>query len=101
MYSERGNKELQLADVLSPASRKKTGRAYVALARAHSEKCVLSFDILFLTQTVSCLDETLTEVTSTLPLNCTAKLRRMSRITSSSERGGYFSSSMSFYVNCA
>ncbi|KAF9458221.1 P-loop containing nucleoside triphosphate hydrolase protein [Collybia nuda] len=35
---ERGNKELQLADVLSPASKKKTGRAYVALARAHSEK---------------------------------------------------------------
>lgn len=35
---ERGNKELQLADVLSPSSRKKTGRAYVALARAHSEK---------------------------------------------------------------
>ena len=39
-FSERGNKELQLADVLSPTSRKKTGRAYVALARAHSEKCV-------------------------------------------------------------
>lgn len=36
--SERGSKELQLADVLSPTSRKKTGRAYVALARAHSEK---------------------------------------------------------------
>ncbi|KAF8552102.1 kinesin-domain-containing protein [Imleria badia] len=35
---ERGNKELQLADVLSPTSRKKTGRAYVALARAHSIK---------------------------------------------------------------
>ncbi|KIK86017.1 hypothetical protein PAXRUDRAFT_831932 [Paxillus rubicundulus Ve08.2h10] len=35
---ERSNKELQLADVLSPASKKKTGRAYVALARAHSEK---------------------------------------------------------------
>ncbi|PFH48968.1 hypothetical protein AMATHDRAFT_5329 [Amanita thiersii Skay4041] len=35
---DRGNKELQLADVLSPTSRKKTGRAYVALARAHSEK---------------------------------------------------------------
>ncbi|KAF9225788.1 kinesin-domain-containing protein [Gyrodon lividus] len=35
---ERGNKELQLADVLSPGSKKKTGRAYVALARAHSEK---------------------------------------------------------------
>ncbi|KAI9569943.1 P-loop containing nucleoside triphosphate hydrolase protein [Boletus coccyginus] len=35
---ERGHKELQLADVLSPTSRKKTGRAYVALARAHSEK---------------------------------------------------------------
>ncbi|KIK21322.1 hypothetical protein PISMIDRAFT_681557 [Pisolithus microcarpus 441] len=35
---ERGNKELQLVDVLSPSSRKKTGRAYVALARAHSEK---------------------------------------------------------------
>ena len=38
--SERGNKETQLADVLSPVSRKKTGRAYVALARAHSEKFV-------------------------------------------------------------
>ncbi|KAG6857066.1 hypothetical protein H0H87_010031 [Tephrocybe sp. NHM501043] len=35
---ERGNRESQLADVLSPASKKKTGRAYVALARAHSEK---------------------------------------------------------------
>ncbi|EGO03669.1 hypothetical protein SERLA73DRAFT_83760 [Serpula lacrymans var. lacrymans S7.3] len=35
---ERGNKETQLADVLSPLSKKKTGRAYVALARAHSEK---------------------------------------------------------------
>ncbi|TFK37973.1 P-loop containing nucleoside triphosphate hydrolase protein [Crucibulum laeve] len=35
---ERGNKEIQLADVLSPVSKKKTGRAYVALARAHSEK---------------------------------------------------------------
>jgi len=35
---ERGNKETQLADVLSPVSKKKTGRAYVALARAHSEK---------------------------------------------------------------
>ncbi|KAG2008077.1 kinesin, variant 2 [Coprinopsis cinerea AmutBmut pab1-1] len=35
---EKGNKETQLADVLSPVSKKKTGRAYVALARAHSEK---------------------------------------------------------------
>uniref|UniRef100_A0A8H8CJ53 Kinesin-like protein n=1 Tax=Psilocybe cubensis TaxID=181762 RepID=A0A8H8CJ53_PSICU len=35
---ERGTKETQLADVLSPVSKKKTGRAYVALARAHSEK---------------------------------------------------------------
>ncbi|KAG6377420.1 P-loop containing nucleoside triphosphate hydrolase protein [Boletus reticuloceps] len=35
---ERSHKELQLADALSPMSRKKTGRAYVALARAHSEK---------------------------------------------------------------
>lgn len=35
---ERGNREMQLADVLSPVSKKKTGRAYVALARAHSEK---------------------------------------------------------------
>lgn len=35
---ERGNRETQMADVLSPLSRKKTGRAYVALARAHSEK---------------------------------------------------------------
>jgi hypothetical protein len=38
--SEQGNKEAQLASVLSPVSRKKTGRAYVALARAHSEKYV-------------------------------------------------------------
>ena len=36
--SEHSNKEAQLADVLSPVSKKKTGRAYVALARAHSEK---------------------------------------------------------------
>ncbi|KAF8191738.1 kinesin-like protein, partial [Pholiota molesta] len=35
---ERGSKETALADVLSPVSKKKTGRAYVALARAHSEK---------------------------------------------------------------
>ena len=32
---------MQLADVLSPVSKKKTGRAYVALARAHSEKYVM------------------------------------------------------------
>jgi kinesin family protein 22 len=31
---------VQLADALSPVSKKKTGRAYVALARAHSEKYV-------------------------------------------------------------
>ncbi|KAI0676625.1 kinesin-domain-containing protein [Trametes maxima] len=35
---ERGNKEAHLSDVLSPISRKKTGRAYVALARAHTQK---------------------------------------------------------------
>ncbi|KAG7448446.1 kinesin-domain-containing protein [Guyanagaster necrorhizus] len=35
---ERGNKETALADALSPVSKKKTGRAYVALARAHSDK---------------------------------------------------------------
>ncbi|KAF5336250.1 hypothetical protein D9758_014358 [Tetrapyrgos nigripes] len=35
---EQGDKEAQLASVLSPASKKKTGRAYVSLARAHSEK---------------------------------------------------------------
>ncbi|KAF8961771.1 kinesin-like protein, partial [Flammula alnicola] len=35
---ERGTKETALADVLSPVSKKKTGRAYVSLARAHSEK---------------------------------------------------------------
>ncbi|EIN08651.1 kinesin-domain-containing protein [Punctularia strigosozonata HHB-11173 SS5] len=35
---DHGDKELQLADVLSPTSKKKTGRAYVALARAQSEK---------------------------------------------------------------
>ncbi|KAK7044906.1 kinesin-like protein [Favolaschia claudopus] len=35
---ERGNGDAGLADVLSPVSKKKTGRAYVALARAHSEQ---------------------------------------------------------------
>ncbi|KAJ7112763.1 kinesin-like protein [Mycena crocata] len=35
---ERGNKEMALADVLSPVSKKKTGRAYVALARQHSDR---------------------------------------------------------------
>ena len=42
--SERANKAanaaIHLADVLSPISRKKTGRAYVALARSQSQKCV-------------------------------------------------------------
>ncbi|TFY80453.1 hypothetical protein EWM64_g3555 [Hericium alpestre] len=35
---ERGNSEVSLKDAMSPVSRKKTGRAYVALARSHSEK---------------------------------------------------------------
>lgn len=35
---ERDNRETSLAEVMSPVSRKKTGRAYVALARAHTEK---------------------------------------------------------------
>lgn len=35
---ERGSKEVAMAGGMSPISRKKTGRAYVALARAHSEK---------------------------------------------------------------
>ncbi|OBZ67407.1 Kinesin-like protein KIF22 [Grifola frondosa] len=35
---DRANKETHTADILSPVSRKRTGRAYVALARAHSEK---------------------------------------------------------------
>lgn len=37
--SERGDKDKRMSDVLlSPLSRKKTGRAYVALARAHTQK---------------------------------------------------------------
>ncbi len=41
-YSERGTKDKddQFANVMSPVSKKKLGRAYVALARSHSEKCV-------------------------------------------------------------
>ncbi|KAL1946389.1 hypothetical protein VTO73DRAFT_15516 [Trametes versicolor] len=36
---ERGDKDKRMSDVLlSPLSRKKTGRAYVALARAHTQK---------------------------------------------------------------
>ena len=37
--SEHSSREVELVDVLSPVSRKRTGRAYVALARCHSEKC--------------------------------------------------------------
>ncbi|KAI0697020.1 P-loop containing nucleoside triphosphate hydrolase protein [Cytidiella melzeri] len=35
---EDSSKEVQMVDVLSPVSRKRTGRAYVALARSHSQK---------------------------------------------------------------
>lgn len=35
---EHSSREVEMVDVLSPASRKRTGRAYVALARSHSEK---------------------------------------------------------------
>ncbi|KAK1230587.1 hypothetical protein PQX77_006324 [Marasmius sp. AFHP31] len=38
--NERGDKEAKLVAALSPVSKKKTGRAYVALARAHSEKII-------------------------------------------------------------
>ena len=37
--SERDKLDGDVVLKLSPKSRKKTGRAYVALARAHSEKC--------------------------------------------------------------
>jgi kinesin family member 22 len=39
--SERDKLDGDIVHKLSPKSRKKTGRAYVALARAHSEKCGL------------------------------------------------------------
>ncbi|KAI0087443.1 P-loop containing nucleoside triphosphate hydrolase protein [Irpex rosettiformis] len=35
---EDSSKEIQMVDALSPVSRKRTGRAYVALARSHSQK---------------------------------------------------------------
>lgn len=38
---EQSHKETSLVDVLSPVSKKKTGRAYVSLARAYSEKLVI------------------------------------------------------------
>ena len=38
---EQSHKETSLVDVLSPVSKKKTGRAYVSLARAYSEKSVI------------------------------------------------------------
>jgi kinesin family member 22 len=37
--SERDKRDGDIVHKFSPTSRKKTGRAYVALARAHSEKC--------------------------------------------------------------
>ena len=45
--SDECSKEVQLVDVLSPVSRKRTGRAYVALARSHSEKQVASYMCVF------------------------------------------------------
>lgn len=44
-YSEQNQNQNQdpRPDIFSPVSRKKTGRAYVALARVHSEKCVRVF----------------------------------------------------------
>jgi len=39
VHSERDKLDGDVVLKLSPKSRKKTGRAYVALARAHSEKC--------------------------------------------------------------
>lgn len=35
---DNSSQEIEMVDVLSPVSRKRTGRAYVALARSHSEK---------------------------------------------------------------
>jgi len=39
---------------LSPKSRKKTGRAYVALARAHSEKCVYEYGSQCIAVNIAC-----------------------------------------------
>ena len=93
--SERGNKETQLADVLSPLSKKKTGRAYVALARAHSEK----FVYWLLNCCRAMANNTCLEGTYELHLIYTAKLRIMSLITSSLKRGGYSLSFTSFSLN--
>ena len=46
----------EIVQKLSPKSRKKTGRAYVALARAHSEKCA-SFDLQFSVPDIACRGE--------------------------------------------
>ena len=46
LHSDNSSQEVQMVDVLSPVDKKRTGRAYVALARSHSEKyvyCVLSW----------------------------------------------------------
>ena len=46
-YSEAsGSSELRMLSDLSPGSRKRTGRAYVALARAQSEKYVFGLSLL-------------------------------------------------------
>ncbi|KAJ7204506.1 kinesin-like protein [Mycena pura] len=42
---ERGSKEVDLADMLSPVSKKKTGRAFVALARSHQENHLTRGDL--------------------------------------------------------
>ena len=86
---DRDAQEVQLADVLSPVSKKRTGRAYVALARAHCQKFVEYPNLLFIM---------LMAVTAGAIYrwhsNCTAKQKAMCQTTSSSKRGGYFSLSM-------
>lgn len=54
--SESGSSELRMLSDLSPGSRKRTGRAYVALARAQSEKYVFGFCFSLLLRNVVLID---------------------------------------------
>jgi hypothetical protein len=88
---DRDAQEVQLADVLSPVSKKRTGRAYVALARAHCQKFVGHPSKL-----IVMLMAVTTGAIYRWHSNSTAKQKAMCQTTSSSKRGGYFSLFMFF-----
>lgn len=94
VFREQGQKETSLAGVLSPVSKKKTGRAYVSLARAYSEKCVSPLALGWICTDWN--DESIGENLK-MHLSSTAEQRPTCQTTSNLKRGGYSLSFTSFY----